>query len=112
LQFRGAARIRADKHAFSPSAGGKSRRVCFGHDFGDVAHGVGVAFPRTERVILIVINYGKAATTAGLKSGDELTVRIASGPLFPHPVAPRAPPVGHMSSFTRPIPPPPRRSVN
>jgi S-adenosylmethionine hydrolase len=60
---------------FDLTAGGKKFRVLYGTDFGDVARGEWVAFPRAEGVIVVARNFENAAATAGVKAGDPLVVR-------------------------------------
>ncbi|MGH8019466.1 MAG: SAM hydroxide adenosyltransferase [Opitutaceae bacterium] len=65
---------------FDLEAGGKTFRVRYGSDYGDVPHGAWIAFERAEGVILIARNSENAAATAGVSHGEALTIR----PLSPH----------------------------
>jgi pimeloyl-ACP methyl ester carboxylesterase len=61
--------------SFALDAGGKTFRVVYGRTFGSVPHGDWVGFPDPDGRVTVAINRGNAATTAGLKVGDPVTLR-------------------------------------
>lgn len=61
--------------SFALDAGGRAFRVFYGKTFGDVPRGDWVGFPDPEGRFALAINRGNAATTAGLKVGDPVTLR-------------------------------------
>lgn len=60
---------------FELVVGDATFRVLYAGDYGDVAPGEWVAFPRAEGVVLLARNGENAAATAGVKAGDALVVR-------------------------------------
>ena len=60
---------------FALDAGGRTFRVVYGKTFGSVLRGDWVGFPDPEGRFTVAINRGNAATTAGLKIGDPVTLR-------------------------------------
>ena len=59
---------------FEASAHGKSWKVFYGESYGDVPEGEWVAFPHANERILLVRNHASAIETAGLSTGDSITV--------------------------------------
>jgi pimeloyl-ACP methyl ester carboxylesterase len=60
---------------FQLNAHGQARRVLFGRDFSAVKRGEWVAFPNAEGFTWLARNFENAASTAGLRVGDEVRVR-------------------------------------
>jgi pimeloyl-ACP methyl ester carboxylesterase len=60
---------------FQLTAGDKTYRVRYGHDFGSVKHGEWVAFPDADGFTLLARNLGDAAATAGLAAGASVGLR-------------------------------------
>jgi S-adenosylmethionine hydrolase len=60
---------------FELSAHGKSYPTFYGSDFGSVKVGEWVLFPDADGFFTVSKNFADAAGSAGLKEGDEVTVR-------------------------------------
>jgi pimeloyl-ACP methyl ester carboxylesterase len=61
---------------FAVDVGGQTFRVVYGKSFNSVPRGEWVAFPDPDGRLTVAINFGHAATTAKLKAGDPVTVRV------------------------------------